>query len=329
MAYLGSEIVLSDLLYLPKHSLIVQSRQSRLGTSATCADGFGVGWYDGVCDEPLLYKSPEPAWRDRNLRELSKRVISGAIMAHVRAASVSSGCPVQQTNCHPFRYKQWLFMHNGGFRDYLQVKSDLILGVDSMLYPLIEGSSDSEIFFYLAITFGLEKEPLTAMARAVGFIEKVGRAKGVENPIQMTVAISDGKTLWVFRYSSEGSSRTLFYSNDEAELVEEYADDKLLVKVSMRSRMIVSEPIGDQPELWTEVPESSCVVVVEGGKLRIFPFKPILLKRKLRGTLVTTSTIADSMRPSSPITIPHESSLTDAPLPLSLELDAYGLVRRK
>jgi predicted glutamine amidotransferase len=190
MAYLGSEVVLSDLLYLPKHSLIVQSRQSKMGTSAACADGFGVAWYDGVDDEPILFKSPEPAWRDRNLRELSKRVISGTVMAHVRAASISSGCPVQQTNCHPFRYKQWLFMHNGGIRDFPQVKSDLILGVDPMLDPLIEGSSDSEIFFYLAITFGLERDPRTAMARAVGFIEKVGRAKCIENPIQMTVAIT-------------------------------------------------------------------------------------------------------------------------------------------
>jgi predicted glutamine amidotransferase len=284
MAYLGSELILSDLLYVPKHSLIVQSRQSRMGTSAACADGFGVAWYDGVDDEPILFKSPQPAWRDRNLRELSKRVISGAVMAHVRAASVSSGCPVQQTNCHPFRYKQWLFMHNGGIRNFPEVKSDLILGVDPMLYPFIEGSSDSEIFFYLAITFGLEIDLLTAMARAVRFIEKVGREKGIENPIQMTVAITDGKTLWAFRYSSEGKSRTLFYSNDEAELVGEYPDDELLAKLSLGSRMIVSEPIGDHPELWSEVPESSCVMVMKGGKFRIFPFKPILVGNKLKMT---------------------------------------------
>jgi predicted glutamine amidotransferase len=307
MAYLGSELILSDLLYVPKHSLIVQSRQSRMGTSAACADGFGVAWYDGVDDEPILFKSPEPAWRDRNLRELSKRVISGAVMAHVRAASVSSGCPVQRTNCHPFPYKQWLFMHNGGIRNFPEVKSDLILGVNPMLYPFIEGSSDSEIFFYLAITFGLEKDPLTAMARTVGFIERVGREKDIENPIQMTVAITDGKTLWAFRYSSEGKSRTLFYSNDKAELMEEDPDDELLARICLGSRMIVSEPIGDQPELWSEVPESSCVVVVEGGKFRIIPFKPILLGNKLKITLATTCATVDEMR-RSPSTISRTSN---------------------
>jgi glutamine amidotransferase len=88
-----------------------------------------------------------------------------------------------------------------------------------MLYPFIEGSSDSR--FSLAITFGLE-DPLTAMAGSQ-FIEKWAVKRFIEHPIQMTVAITDGKTLWAFRYSSEGKkSRTLFfYSNDEAELVEE------------------------------------------------------------------------------------------------------------
>jgi glutamine amidotransferase len=31
-----------------------------------------------------------------------------------------------------------------------------------------------------------------------------------EHPIQMTVATTDGSSVWAFRYSSEGKSRTLF-----------------------------------------------------------------------------------------------------------------------
>jgi hypothetical protein len=127
--------------------------------------------------------------------------------------------------------------------------------------------------------------------------------------MQMTVGITNGTTMWAFRYSSEGKSRTLFYSNnDEAELVEEYPEDELLAKLSLGSRMIVSEPIGDLPELWTEVPESSCVMVVKGGKFRIFPFKPILVGNKLKITLATTRAAVDSMRPS-PRTISHTSYL--------------------
>ena len=37
------------------------------------------------------------------------------MFAHIRA---STGGAVQQTNCHPFRYGRWLWMHNGMIRDF-------------------------------------------------------------------------------------------------------------------------------------------------------------------------------------------------------------------
>ena len=66
---------------------------------------------------------------------------------------------MQQTNCHPFRYGKWLWVHNGLVRDFHLVKRDLALAVDESLYPYMEGSADSEMLFYLALTFGLEDDP--------------------------------------------------------------------------------------------------------------------------------------------------------------------------
>ena len=103
-------------------------------------------------------------------------------------------------------------MHNGSIAEFPTVKRDLALAVDPALYPSIEGSTDSEVFFYLALTLGLEDDPPGAVERAVGLIEQTGRAHGVEHPIQMTVATTDGTSIWAFRYSSEGKSRSLFYS---------------------------------------------------------------------------------------------------------------------
>ncbi len=85
------------------------------------------------------------------------------MFAHIRA---SSGSPVQQTNCHPFRHGRWLWMHNGVVRDFPQVKRDLVLAIDPELYPSIEGSTDSEVFFYLALTLGLEDDPPDQRSRA-------------------------------------------------------------------------------------------------------------------------------------------------------------------
>src|SRR4051812_4408281 len=203
LAYSGSPVLLEDLLYKPENSLVVQSKHSQLGVETTNGDGFGVGWY-GAQATPGIYHSTEPAWNDSNLRELSSQASAGRVFAHIRA---STGSAVQQTNCHPFRHGRWLWMHNGVISDFPKVRRDLALAVDPDLFPLIEGSTDSEVFFMLPLTLGLEQDPLAAVAAAVGLIERVGRSHDIEYPLQMTVATTNGDTIWAFRYSSEGRSR--------------------------------------------------------------------------------------------------------------------------
>ena len=270
LAYSGSPVRLEELLLKPKHSLIDQSLHSKLGAETTNGDGFGVGWY-GVGDTPGVFRSVEPAWNDRNLRDLAAHIESPLVFAHIRA---SSGSPIQQTNCHPFQYGRWLWMHNGLIGDFHEVKRDLVLAVDPSLYPEIEGSTDSEVFFFLALTLGLEDDPPSAVARAVGLIEDTGRRHGVEHPIQMTVATTDGTRLWAFRYSSEGASRSLFFSTDVRRLREQHPELPVLELVSDESRLVVSEPLGDVADAWNEVPESSYGVVQEGQD-ELLPFAPL------------------------------------------------------
>jgi predicted glutamine amidotransferase len=261
LAYSGSPVLLEELLYKPKHSLIVQSLHSQLGAETTNGDGFGVGWY-GVGGTPGVFRSIEPAWNDRNVRELAAQIVSPLVFAHIRA---SSGTPVQQTNCHPFRHGDWLWMHNGLISDFATVKRDLAFAVDPSLYAEIEGSTDSEMLFFLALSFGLEDDPPGAVERAVGFVEATGRRHGVEHPIQMTVATTDGRKVWAFRYSSQRQSRSLFFSTDVRTLKEQYPDNPVLHELSDEARLIVSEPLGDLVGAWNEVPEASYGVVQEGA----------------------------------------------------------------
>jgi predicted glutamine amidotransferase len=270
LAYSGTPVLLERLLYTPVHSLIDQSLHSKLGAETTNGDGFGVGWY-GEGDTPALFKSVEPAWNDTNLRELAGHVRSGLVFAHIRA---SSGTPVQWTNCHPFRHGRWLWMHNGAIAQFHDVKRELMLEVEPSLWPAIEGSTDSETFFFLALTYGLESDPPAAVARAVGQIEAVGRKHGIEHPIQMTVATSDGTTLWAFRYSSEGKSRSLFYSTALSSLRELYPDLEAIQGLGDESQLIVSEPIRDLPGAWNEVPEAS-YGIVRPGQDELHSFQPL------------------------------------------------------
>jgi predicted glutamine amidotransferase len=270
LAYSGSPVLLEELLYKPKHSLIDQSLHARLGVETTNGDGFGVGWYSTNTDTPAVFHSVEPAWNERNLRELAGHVTSPLFLAHIRA---STGTAVQQTNCHPFRYGRWLWVHNGLVRDFPRLKRDLALAVDESLYPYIEGSTDSELLFYLAVTLGLEDDPPGAVERMVGLVEEAGRHHGIEHPLQMTIGATDGNSVWAFRYSSEGKSRTLYYSTDMRTVREMYPERPRLQEVSDETRIIVSEPLLDLAGAWNEVPESSYGLVCEGeDELR--PFRP-------------------------------------------------------
>ena len=269
LAYSGSSMLLEDLLIDPAYSLIDQSLHSRMGPTTTNGDGFGIGWY-GSQELPAVFHSTEPAWSDRNLKALSPHIESRLVFAHIRA---STGSAIQQTNCHPFRHRNWLWMHNGSIREFAKVKRELAFAVDPSLYAEIEGSTDSELFFYLALTFGLRDDPPRAVERAVGFIEKTGRAHGVERPVQMTVATTDGKSIWAFRYSSEHNSRSLFYSTDVQHLRELYPENRIFGQLSDEARLIVSEPLSDLPGTWNELPEASYGVVKE-GRDELHRFRP-------------------------------------------------------
>jgi predicted glutamine amidotransferase len=269
LAYSGSPVRLEELLYGRKNSLIVQSLHSRLGAEETNGDGFGVGWYNDA-ESPAIFRSIEPAWNDRNLRELSGHVSSPLVFAHIRA---STGSPVQQTNCHPFRNGRWLWMHNGFVDGLHEIRRDLAFAVAPELYPEMEGTTDTELLFHLALTYGLKDDPPAAVARTIGLVESVGHAHGVEFPFQGTIATTDGERIWAFRYSSEGASRSLFFSTDVRALRELYPDLELLRGLSDEARLVVSEPLGDLPGAWNEVPEAS-YGVIQPGQDELHPFAP-------------------------------------------------------
>ncbi len=271
LAYIGSPVPIHAALFTPYHSMIDQSLHSRLGAEPTNGDGFGVGWYDDADPTPGVFRSIEPAWNDQNLREVTKHIRSPLFFAHLRAAI---GSAVQQSNCHPFRHDQWLFMHNGFIADFAMIKRDLMLTIDPSLFAEIKGQTDTETLFYVALTQGLKDDPLDALARAIGLVEDIGRRHGVTYPFQGTVCTSDGERVWAVRYSSEGKSRSLFHSRDVPTVRDLYPEREGIQQLSDDTRLIVSEPIGDLPGAWVEVPESSCGVVGGGdGHIRAFEVK--------------------------------------------------------
>ncbi|MER7463077.1 class II glutamine amidotransferase [Streptomyces sp. NPDC097981] len=274
LAYSGSPMLLDAVLYQPEHSLIDQSLHARMGVESTNGDGFGIGWYSTHGDgTPAIFRDIGPAWNNRNLRELAAHVRSQLFFAHVRA---STGSAIQQTNCHPFRHGRWMWMHNGAITDFHRLQRDLCMAVDPALFPFIEGSTDSEVMFYLAVTFGLDQDVPGAVARMTGLVERLGKEHGVPDPMQMTIAVSDGLRVWAFRYSSAGQSRSLYYSSKAETVRQLYPELPFLRQVSDATRLVVSEPLGDLPGVWNELPEASYAVLPSAATEDYHPFIPDL-----------------------------------------------------
>ena len=271
LAYRGEPLHPSTLILESQHSLVAQSLNSPLGAETVNGDGFGVGWYPvGAVkgSRPAAFHSIEPAWHDQNLRELTQAIESPLFFSHVRAAG---GPPIQQTNCHPFRYENWLFMHNGFLADFGELKRDLTFAIDPSLYPHVLGTTDSEVIFHLALTFGAQDDPIGGMTKAVQLVESVGRDHGVRFPMQGTIALSDGATLWAFRYSTQGRSRSLFHSTDIPTLRGMYPEIERLSRFGDRAQVVVSEPLNDLPGAFIEVPEATVAILDDDG-YRYEPF---------------------------------------------------------
>jgi predicted glutamine amidotransferase len=272
LAYSGGAIPLVELIFNTRHSLIDQSLSSQSSLQTTNGDGFGIGWY-GKPDTPGIYKNIQPAWNDANLQNLCSHIESPLFLAHVRAATSTA---IQHTNCHPFRYDKWLFVHNGTIRDFARVRRALAVELKDQYFREMAGSTDTELMFLLALQFGMAEDVYKGVARMVGFVEQVGRAVGVEHPMQMTLGIADGKRLYAFRYSSEGDSRTLFHSRHVDAIKDEIQPrgQALLEKMTDNARCIVSEPLSELKEMWTPIPEST-FVTIEDGKVESAAFMPM------------------------------------------------------
>ena len=265
LAYSGTPIFLSRLLFEPENSLIDQSLHARESIATTNGDGFGIGWYDAR-PYPGVFRDVLPAWNDENLRAIAEQIRSGLFLAHVRA---STGTSTARQNCHPFRHNGWLFMHNGQIGGYAAIRRQLEMLIAPELYRHRLGTTDSEAMFYLALTQGLEKDPALALRQTVGGIETLMAAAGVTDPLRISLVLSDGRRLIALRYSSDRRSPSMYIGLGGRALAEaglKDIDDGPNV-------LVLSEPLDDVSDSWRKVEDSSILIADQDG-ISVQPFAP-------------------------------------------------------
>ncbi len=242
LAYTGAPVFLEDLICKPVHSLVDQSLCATEAKSPTNGDGFGIGWY-GERPQPGLYREVLPAWNDPNLRSLAHQIRAGLFFAHVRA---STGTGSSRPNCHPFAHGRWLFMHNGQIGGYQRLRRPLESLIPDRYYDHREGTTDSEVLFFLLFANGLEEDPVGALSRSLAQVQDVMAEHGVTEPLRFTAALSDGRSIYAVRHASDQAPPSLYWRESDCG--------------EGRAVSIVSEPL-EQPETWEAVPADRVLVV--------------------------------------------------------------------
>ena len=213
IAYHGDAIFLEDLIATPRHSLVKQSLCAEQARTVTQGDGFGIGWY-GERDEPAVYREVMPAWSDENLLALAATVRSGLFFAHVRAATAGG---IARQNCHPFRHGRWMFMHNGQIGGYARLRRALEARLPDALYALRRGATDSELLFLLTLArIDDGVAPEDAVRRVFDDTVALMEERGIDEPLRMAAALTDGRRLHAFRLSSDDAPPTLYRSRSRS-----------------------------------------------------------------------------------------------------------------
>lgn len=287
LAYRGKPVLMEELLYQPKNSLIRQSVAAHESEEPLNGDGFGLGWYaNRIAPEPGLFVSVRPAWNDRNLRYLSQKLQSDCIFAHVRAASLGE---VSEANCHPFHHKNFLFMHNGGLEGFHHIKRFVRRDLSDDIYDWIRGQTDSEHLFALFLE-RMKSRPAKyhaedmadALEEAVHFIRELKDRHKVLEDDYINVAVTDGKRIVALRYVSNPNEKasTLYYAhgakyeckNGVARMTE--ADE------SEHAVLIVSEKLTTDRKQWNEIPQNHFLIVDASLEIRERPFREAEVDRR-------------------------------------------------
>lgn len=256
IAYSGKETLMDELVFKSENSLVSQSKKAKFRTNPLNGDGFGIGWYPSHQDEiPGTFVSIEPAWSNRNLIQLTQKILTRHFFAHIRDAS--PGMPVSQSNCHPFQYGRYLWMHNGRLDKFPLFRRMLMAELSQQAFDIVKGNTDSEHAFALfldEINFN-DNAPLadieTAMLTTIRKIADYRHKAGAHTNAYINFAVTNGEHSAFTRIATlpEVRPATLYY---------QHTDDHIIVS---------SEPLSAIEDGWREIPPNS-LITVSGNQIR-------------------------------------------------------------
>ena len=253
---------LSCCLYPIRESLVISGESNK--------QGWGIGYIQE--DEVLVKKRPEAADRPINFFDLTRDLIANIFIGHVRTATVG-GWKIENT--HPFRYRSWMFAHQGTIEHFSNIKKHLLSSIPNFLSRNIRGETDSEHLFHLFLSRihdkGVMDDPnldvkviAEALKGTIAHIDAMAVEAGGKEHSAINIMVSNGRVILatcrgrpLYVYSSGGV--------DDCELCQNAslkggASYKKKPHEYQRSVILASEVAG--PILgWEEVAGNSMVMV--------------------------------------------------------------------
>jgi glutamine amidotransferase len=247
-------------------------------------DAYGFGHYNAG-GSVLLAKRPTGAPTALSLPELVGKIDSEALLVHARRAAVGKA---KDENTQPFRFRRWLFAHDGTIEGFERVRPRLLAGLPDFLRRNLMGETDSEHAFLWFLKMlkdegridDLDLDAQTAgraLARTVKQIESWCREVDEQRPSRLTFVATNGRIMAATRRGGPLHYALLEgivpCALDEIDLSTPESDPRLrphrLVKaVAFATRL-------GQPSRFIEVPEGSTVAVSRRLQVSVSPINGV------------------------------------------------------
>ncbi len=164
-------------------------------------DAYGFGHYSG--GSVLLGKRPSGVTARLSLADVVGKVDSEAVLVHARRATIGQA---KDENTQPFRFRRWLFAHDGTIESFDRVKPKLVAGLPDFLRRNVMGDTDSELAFMWFLKLlrddgrldDLELDAPTAgraLARTVKQIEAWSREAGEQRQSRLCFVATNGRIM--------------------------------------------------------------------------------------------------------------------------------------
>lgn len=288
LSFLGSPILLADLLINSSCSLIKQTHNAHYLHNMLNLGGFGLcAWSEDFESQHgrLLYKTIELPFYDKNLESLSNNLKSHCFLAHIRGVVLSTEGTITNENVHPFLYRdyQLAFAHNGTLTGLNKMKASLYPYIRPEVYLRMSGTTDSEWLYAIMMSqFDDPTKPISlemathAITDTLGIIMKVRKECRVDTAAPLNLFMTNGDYIVAVRYvanygnfPSDMELAHMTYHSMWYTYGDQYRQHEGVYKMvgtEKRSNLILaSEPLSDDVSNWLEVPEYSITTAWRDG----------------------------------------------------------------